>query len=271
MHSCLISFGSNLGDGLGLLERSVDYLCAVNEIAGLRVSPSIRTPPVGGPPGQSSYLNAVIRLKTSLSAEALHRRLLEVEAELGRVRQGRWGSRTVDLDLLLYGEMQLGTDSLTVPHPRMACRRFVLQPAVSIAAEMKHPVCGCRLSHLLTCLEKQPNRILLVDDAIPPDSAWHEELSASSDLTWPNVVFGDSFRSAELAEGNWHILRVDSAQAKVWLGSTKLLVQRRGAAAVPISEYCGPRLLVADFDQAVLRVELGAAMQAMLPIEVDTG
>ena len=271
MHDCLISFGSNLGDGFGLLERAVDYLRASKGITELRVSPSIRTPPVGGPPGQSDYVNAAIRLQTVLSAAALHQRLLAAEAELGRVRRGRWGSRTVDLDLLLYGELQIVTDSLTVPHPRMSYRRFVLQPAVPIAAEMKHPVCGCRLGHLLECLERKPNRILLVNNVLSAEMAWGEALSASIEHPGAKVVFGELPHPEKYDEGLWHILQVDPAQANDWLGSSKLLVERKGGDTVPNSKYCGPRLLVEGFDEAILKAELGAAVQAMVPIKIDSG
>jgi 2-amino-4-hydroxy-6-hydroxymethyldihydropteridine diphosphokinase len=94
---------------------------------------------VGGP-AQPDYLNTVIAVETALEPEALLEALVAIENRLGRTREVRWGPRTVDLDVLLYGDRVIETPALTVPHPRMAERLFVLGPLAALAPEAVHPV-----------------------------------------------------------------------------------------------------------------------------------
>ena len=99
-----------------------------------------QTPPVG-PPGQGLYLNAVIRVRTGLAERALLERMFAIERERGRVRRGsrRWAARTLDLDLLLYGDRRISEPDLIVPHPRLHERAFVLVPLCDLAAAELHP------------------------------------------------------------------------------------------------------------------------------------
>jgi 2-amino-4-hydroxy-6-hydroxymethyldihydropteridine diphosphokinase len=121
-----IGLGANLGDREGNLREALERLA---ELGPLRVSSFRETDPVGVT-DQPRFVNAVAELETDLSARDLLARLLEVERELGRDRSGeeRWGPRTIDLDLLLYGDEVIDEPGLTVPHPRLAERRFVLEP-----------------------------------------------------------------------------------------------------------------------------------------------
>ncbi len=148
MSTCLVGLGSNLGDRRLTLGEAIDQLAGHPQIDVLRRSHFYETPAVGGPVGQEAFLNAVIRLETSLEPEALHQQLLAVENRLGRHRRTRWASRSIDLDLLLYDNRQIATSQLTVPHPWMAVRSFVLAPAVEIAGEMIHPLIGWSLEKL---------------------------------------------------------------------------------------------------------------------------
>ena len=154
MADCLLGLGSNLGDRADHLARAVDQLCRETRIKLVAVSDSVSTEPIGGPARQGSYLNAAVRLRTSLSPAQLLDAARRVEHALGRRRLRRWGPRVIDIDLLLYDREVIETDSLIVPHPRMAVRRFVLQPACQIAAEMVHPTTGWTLAALLA----QPGR-----------------------------------------------------------------------------------------------------------------
>jgi 2-amino-4-hydroxy-6-hydroxymethyldihydropteridine diphosphokinase len=121
-----------------------------------------QTKPVGGPPGQDDFLNAALRINTTLSPQQLLKLLQDVEAELGRERVERWSQRTIDLDLLLYDSLILNHDNLQIPHPHMSFRRFVLEPAAEIAGTLIHPQNGWTIQQLLNHLESSVNYLALV-------------------------------------------------------------------------------------------------------------
>jgi 2-amino-4-hydroxy-6-hydroxymethyldihydropteridine diphosphokinase len=129
-----LALGSNLGDRLATLQRAVDLL-AERRVRALASSRVWETDPVGGPKGQPSFLNAVIRAETDLGPSDLLAAALDVEAALGRVRRERWGPRTVDVDDLLYDGLVLDEPGLSVPHPRMRERAFVLLPLLDLDAD----------------------------------------------------------------------------------------------------------------------------------------
>ena len=134
-----VALGSNLGDRAAALEGAVAALHEHPEIEILESSPVYETDPVGPPP-QADYLNAVVRLSTRLSPRELLRALLVIEARAGRRRDGvRNAARTLDLDLLLYGQRSLREPGLIVPHPRMAERSFVLEPLCDLAPNLRLP------------------------------------------------------------------------------------------------------------------------------------
>ena len=127
-----IGLGSNLGDRATTLRAALRDLVREGDIRVIRCSCFIETEPEGGPPDQSRYLNAVAELETTLQPEALLERLLEIEAVHGRRRTVAAGPRTLDLDLLLYGERTIDTSELVVPHPRMWRREFVMRPLAEL-------------------------------------------------------------------------------------------------------------------------------------------
>ena len=149
MPTCLIGLGSNLGDRRATLDRAVERLAVEREVRLIARSGWYETLPVGGPPGQGPFLNGAAVLETSLAPETLLAALNKIETGMGRRRRQRWGPRCLDLDLLLYGELALETAGLTVPHPRMAWRRFVLEPAAEVAGLMIHPTTGWTIARLL--------------------------------------------------------------------------------------------------------------------------
>jgi 3-oxoacyl-[acyl-carrier protein] reductase len=148
-----IALGSNLGDREGSLRGALDALSAEPGVEVLRTSALYETAPVGGPAGQGRYLNAVAEVRTGLEPEALLRLLLDVESRLGRVRDVKDGPRTIDLDLLLYGDLVRDEPDPVVPHPRLHERAFVLRPLAEIAPGVIHPRLGVTAGELLARLE----------------------------------------------------------------------------------------------------------------------
>jgi 2-amino-4-hydroxy-6-hydroxymethyldihydropteridine diphosphokinase len=126
-HRVVIALGSNLGDRLDNLQAGLDALFDGPGMEFVAVSPVFETDPVGGPE-QPDYLNAVLLADTWLPAAAVLERCHEVEAVLGRTREQAWGPRTLDLDLIVYGDDVIDDPALTVPHPRAHERAFVLAP-----------------------------------------------------------------------------------------------------------------------------------------------
>jgi 2-amino-4-hydroxy-6-hydroxymethyldihydropteridine diphosphokinase len=123
----VLALGSNLGDRLANLQGGVDALCAGPGLENVAVSPVYETVAVGGP-AQPDYLNAVLTASTSLPARAVLDRGRAAEAALRRVRGQRWGPRTLDVDVIVYGDEISGDPELTLPHPRAHERAFVLAP-----------------------------------------------------------------------------------------------------------------------------------------------
>ena len=138
-----VGLGSNLGD------RAASLSSALAELAPRRVSRILETEP-WGLPDQPRFLNAVAELETDLDPEALLGRLLDLERRVGRVRgPERWGPRTLDLDLLLYGDRVVRSGALEVPHPRLAERRFVLEGLAELCPRRAVPGLGRTVRELL--------------------------------------------------------------------------------------------------------------------------
>lgn len=144
-----IGLGSNLGDSIKTLQRAVDCIGQLSQTRLVRKSGLYLSPAWGGIE-QPDYTNTVLEIETSLEPDALLNELLAIERNNGRIRlnEMRWGPRVLDCDILLFGERRLQTANLTVPHPRMAERAFVLMPLAEIAPDLVIPDLG-ELSSLI--------------------------------------------------------------------------------------------------------------------------
>jgi 2-amino-4-hydroxy-6-hydroxymethyldihydropteridine diphosphokinase len=146
-----IALGSNLGDRRAHLAAAVDALSSL--IDDLVVSTVIETDPVDVPDAQPPYLNAAAVGRTSLPPVELLAALLDIERANGRTRPSARAPRTLDLDLILYGDAVIQTPALTVPHPYFRTRRFVLDPLAEIAGDMKDPISGKTIRELHRSLD----------------------------------------------------------------------------------------------------------------------
>jgi 2-amino-4-hydroxy-6-hydroxymethyldihydropteridine diphosphokinase len=132
MVTCYLGIGSNLGDRSRNIKIAQEKINHLPDTSVVKSSQIIETEPQGGPRHQPKFLNAVFKIKTGLSAKALLKGLKEIELSLGRKRVVRFGPRVIDLDILLYGNEFIATQSLQVPHPRLKEREFVLRSLLEV-------------------------------------------------------------------------------------------------------------------------------------------
>ena len=153
MKLAYLSLGSNLGNREGMLQEALRLLQAP-DLRVVRVSPVYETEPMELR-DQPWFLNLVAEIETDLLPRQLLARTRKIEKELGRKRKVSKGPRTIDIDILLYGSFVIDTPDLQVPHPRMAERRFVLEPLAQLAPELRHPVLRRTVSELLAATRGQ--------------------------------------------------------------------------------------------------------------------
>lgn len=142
-----VALGSNLGDSLFILEAAIEILAETPGMNLLAKSNWYQTKPIGPP--QPDYLNGCILLQVKIIPDLLLEILLKIENKFGRIRNEKWGARTLDLDILLYGNQIINTPKLQIPHPRMCDRAFVLVPLAEIAPDWVEPVSGFAIKELL--------------------------------------------------------------------------------------------------------------------------
>jgi len=149
---CFLGIGSNMGNPVANCARAEKRISGINGVGVLRHSSLYRTEPVGFT-GQEWFVNGVMEVRTTLGPRPLMDAILKVENEMGRIRGVQWGPRIIDVDILLYGHAVIDDESLSIPHPRLHARRFVLVPLDEIAPHVIHPVFGISVRGLLDRLD----------------------------------------------------------------------------------------------------------------------
>lgn len=243
MASCVIGVGANLGDRTEVINFARGQLDEHADITVTKTSSLHWTCPVGGPADQGDFLNAAFLLSTTLPPAGLLTVLRNVEQAAGRTRTDRWGARHLDLDLLLHGDSVIEMPGVVVPHPRLAFRRFVLQPAAEIAAEMLHPTTGRTIRELLHRLDSLAKYVAVGgatgDDrrTLVHDSARRANATAIFAGTQSHANGGDSSSRQlpppiEFLDLQVRLLRdVDAAQenqawiSDFWLGETRVFAR----------------------------------------------
>ncbi len=162
MATALLGLGSNLGDREQTLFTAIDEIGALPNVRVSKRSGLHRAMPIGGPPGQGEFLNAAIVVETAIPPLPFLDLLQRIEHRHGRERLERWAARSLDIDLLVYGDEVIETASLIVPHLRMSFRRFVLEPAAEVAARMVHPVIGWPIERLLLHLNDARDELVVL-------------------------------------------------------------------------------------------------------------
>jgi deoxyguanosine kinase len=156
-----IGLGSNMGDRRSYIDKALQMIAAAEQVELCRSSDVIETEALAST-RQPKFLNAVAELKTTLSTTDLHKMLSDIECELGRTRRGHWWPRTIDLDLLLFGKEILQSPDLTIPHPQMHLRSFVLNGLCQLNGNLPHPILGVSFNELKARLNGR-------DFALEPD------------------------------------------------------------------------------------------------------
>jgi 2-amino-4-hydroxy-6-hydroxymethyldihydropteridine diphosphokinase len=146
-HTAYIGLGSNLGDKTWNLQNAISEIRASADTLAIEFSSFYNTKPLGRT-NQPVFLNAVVKLKTSLTYRSLFEQILKIEQTLGRQRSEHWGPRTIDLDLLLYDDVVITEPDLTVPHPQLHLRSFVLKGMCELDASKNHPLLGRSMKSL---------------------------------------------------------------------------------------------------------------------------
>lgn len=252
MSAALVGLGANLGNPADQLRRALDALIRIDGATLVRSSGILTSRSIGGPAQQPDYCNAVALLETSREPAALWTQLSQLELSLGRERGTRWGARVIDLDLLLVDDQIVESPTLILPHPRLAVRRFVLEPAAEIAPHMVHPSLGWTIEQLWRHLCTAPPVLHLFGGARELRARLIQRLGPSAP-TWTIESFDD------LAALDAQAQAAPKLTVCIHDGSASSAECRRVLAA----RRRGPSLVIDARDEAWLWEEVSAALAGM--------
>jgi 2-amino-4-hydroxy-6-hydroxymethyldihydropteridine diphosphokinase len=242
----LVSLGANLGDREAAIGAAINALDGFAS-TGVRVSGLRTTEPVGGPAGQGTFVNAVVRFESAAPPDEVLAHLQRLESHSGRSRDQRWSARTLDLDLLAVGDTVIETPTLRLPHPRMTFRPFVLEPAAEVAPEWRHPELCMTLAELWRTLR-----------------AGRESIAVSAEGTLASEV-------ASLVRGMRPRLAVEHgsaaeiARAAAQRGAPRLWIDADDAPTPEGRGLRSPRLRLADSPRGEWLAEVRAALECVWP------
>jgi 2-amino-4-hydroxy-6-hydroxymethyldihydropteridine diphosphokinase len=284
MHTnCLLGLGSNLGNREETLCDAIEAIGALPGVTLSRQSRLYRSDPVGGPAGQGEFLNTAVIVETELKPLALLDEFHRIEQGFGRVESERWAARTLDIDILLVGDRVIETGRLTVPHPRMSFRRFVLEPSSEIAGEMVHPTIGWTIRQLRDHLESASDRIAIVSSEEPLRRGLAEflvERCGGKLVETPAQTMGQTFLSVEknrsAADRNiCPTVRSEPLPPPDDLAADfpKLTIviavnqpdPKAQRAAIERQKLSGPTLVLRTSDRKTMESEILAAVEAVWP------
>jgi 2-amino-4-hydroxy-6-hydroxymethyldihydropteridine diphosphokinase len=265
---CLIALGSNVGDRAATLHAAIEMLRTVPGVDVVRQSRWHSTAPLGGSKLKGEFLNGAAVIHAAIEPHALLRVLHEIEAAQGRRRQERWADRTLDLDLLLDGNLVCDLPGLVLPHPRMSFRRFVLEPAVEIAGDWVHPTIGWTLDRLLEHLNSGAECIAILSPTPAAREALGELLVRRYGATPRESPRNDALWPAELT--TWLAMSHDHAGDTATSPKLSILLDpptERDAAWGSLARLPdrGPTLRIANSPAGRAAEEAFAAVESVWP------
>lgn len=284
MPKTLISLGANLGNVREtMLAAKRMLLEKFPSDSQFVFSHLYRTPPVGGPSGQSDFLNAVVRINHPHSVWEVWEIVKSIESELGRQRQQRWESRRIDIDVLLHDDLRIWTPHFKVPHPRMCMRSFILNPAMEIVPDMMDPVSRLTIEQLYSRIKSHSDTLV-----ITPEARLTESLRSASEsqieqtrIHWRTVGCEEShclLESTSSAPSRLTIVAVSTPDPEsiLWEDYSRNwaiclgMDQSRQTQVEPPQTYrsqshlsIGPRYLLPANDLSWAAHEIHAAVEAM--------